>query len=77
MRSSEAVRAALVRAVVERGEAAAVAQLGIHRATFARLYGGLPVQAGTLLLAATRLGVKLAGTLADPPPGPSDEAAGG
>jgi len=35
------------------------------------------VQAGTLLLAATRLGVKLAGTLADPPPGPSDEAAGG
>jgi hypothetical protein len=63
LRASEAVSAALRKLIDERGEVVAVDVLGLSRPTMARLFGGLPVQPATLILAAARLGVDLSGTL--------------
>jgi len=48
------------------GESAAVAHIGLANATVARLCAALPVQPTTLIVAAQRLGVALAGTPVDP-----------
>jgi hypothetical protein len=66
LRASDAVSVALRRLLDEKGEAAAVDLLGLSRQTVARLYGGMRVQAGTLVLAAQRLGVDLRGAIAEP-----------
>jgi len=64
LRAHDAVSFALKRFVAEHGEPAAVQFLSVSRPTFARLFGGLPVQHATLILAASRLDVDLAGTVA-------------
>lgn len=73
LRASEAVSHALKQKIAVVGEAAAVEFVGVSRPTLARLVGAMPVQHATLLLAAARLGVKLAGALADDEP--ADEGA--
>jgi hypothetical protein len=65
LRASEAVSDALRKFVAEHPERDAVELLSVSRPTFARLFGGLPVQHATLILAASRLGVDLAGTIGD------------
>lgn len=60
-RADEAVASALRGLIARDGEAAAVARVGMARATVARLCAGLPVQPTTLIVAAQRLGVPLTG----------------
>lgn len=62
-RTSTAVSTAVRRLVDDRGEVAAIQQLSLSRMTVARLYGGMPVQPATLIVAAQRLGVALGETM--------------
>jgi hypothetical protein len=66
LRASEAVSRALKARIARHGEAAVVEFIGLSRPTIARLFGGMPVQRATLMIAAQRLGVDLVGTLAEP-----------
>jgi hypothetical protein len=59
----------------EIGETAAVDRLGFSRQTFGRLIGRLGVNSATIIVAAQRLGVDLAGEIAEVAP-PEAEAAG-
>jgi hypothetical protein len=73
--ATAAVAAALHGYSGKHGTPAAIALIESNRHTFARLLAGLPTRHATLVLAAQKLGVNLAGCLASPEPIDADDAA--